>query len=560
MTLLMLCAVGLPLLGASLVPGPARLLRVVLPAAALPALLLVLVSDGGDKLVLPYLFQGAVWSLEGPRRVFLLMTAVLWLAAGIHAAGYIAGEKLRRFSLFWLLALAGNLGLVLSQDVTGFYSFFALMTFAAYGLVIHDGTAASAYAGRVYLVMALLGEMLLLGGLLMACRAADSLMLADLPGALAGSANGALTAGLLWLGFGVKAGLPLLHFWLPLAHPVAPAPASAVLSGAMIKAGLLGWLLVLPLGETVPAYWGMVVAVAGGVAALGGAALGLCQRSPKAVLAYSSISQMGLMTLLLGAGLGNPALAPGLATVIAFYALHHGLAKGALFLSTSLKLPNGAGPRLLVGMLVTLPALSLAGLPLTSGAVAKLLAKDALPSSPWWGVMLAAGAVATTLLVLRFIQRLAAYARSGANPAPVLAGWLLAAGLSVLGAGWMPWLAGLLDAPALRSWGSVWSLTWPLLAAGLITGLAWRAGLRLPSISPGDGIVWLRESGRWIVGLARRAGVYAGARFERKAPPASWATHLVMLRGRAEAAEHGMRREAGLVFLAFVVLTAILLW
>ena len=107
---------------------------------------------------------------------------------------------------------------------------------------------------------------------------------------------------LLWLGLGVKAGVIGLHVWLPLAHPVAPAPASAVLSGAMIKAGLLGWLTVLPLGmeSLSPAMmqFGNVVLVAGFAAAFGAALYGIWQSHPKAILAYSSISQMGMLTAL----------------------------------------------------------------------------------------------------------------------------------------------------------------------------------------------------------------------------------------------------------------------
>lgn len=567
MTALMLVTVGTPLLGALLAlrGRPAWLLRGLLPGAALPALSLAVVWIDGEALSMPYLFYGAVWSLDEPRRLFMLLTALLWTAAGIYAAGYTDRDGLRRFSVFWLLTLAGNLGLILSLDAPGFYAFFALMTFAAYGLVVHDGTRESQYAGRVYLIMALLGEMLLLVGLLMGSRAADSLMLADLPRAVAISGDGALAAGLLWLGFGVKAGLPVLHFWLPLAHPVAPAPASAVLSGAMIKAGLLGWLLVLPLGETLPAYWSLPVASAGAIAALGGAAIGVCQQSPKAVLAYSSISQMGLMTVLLGAAMAAPRQAPVLVTVIALYALHHGLAKGALFLSTGLKLPAGARPRTLVWVLMALPALALAGLPFTSGAVAKLLAKSALPASPWWGVILGAGAVATTLLALRFLICMLGRTQRGANPPWVMPGWLLCTGAALLGAWWMPWteVAGR-DAAAIRdlilpSGGKFLSLAWPLAVGGLIGGEAVWARRRPPPIPPGDGIVWLAALGRRGVALAQRGlAVYLAL---VGTGPADRAPRLETMQRRAELGEDGARREAGLVFLVFVALIAwLLLW
>jgi len=187
-------------------------------------------------------------------------------------------------------------------DIASFYSFFAIMTFAAYGLVVHDGSPQARRAGRIYLVMAVLGEMALLAGLLpVRFRGAKRHASGAAP-AIADAENRNLILGLLIAGFGVKAGLPLLHFWLPLAHPVAPTPASAVLSGAMIKAGLLGWLLTLPLSETALPQWGTLMIMVGALASIGAALIGVCQHQAKAVLAYSSISQMGLITIMVGGG------------------------------------------------------------------------------------------------------------------------------------------------------------------------------------------------------------------------------------------------------------------
>lgn len=569
MKVLLLGAIAAPLLCAMLAlrGRPAWLLRGLMPAAVLPALSLAVTSNGDEALALPYLFYGAVWSLDEIRRLFLLLTAILWGAAGLYAAGFMGPDRLRRYCICWLLTLTGNVGLILSVDLPGFYGFFALMTFAAYGLVVHDGDQPSRRAGRVYLIMALLGEMLLLVGLLLASRAAGSLMLADLPPALAASANGPLMMGLLWLGFGVKAGLPMLHFWLPLAHPVAPAPASAVLSGAMIKAGLLGWLLVLPLGEPIAAFWSVLIAAAGAIAALGGAAIGVCQRTPKAVLAYSSISQMGLMTVLLAAAMGEPRQGTVLVTVIALYALHHGLAKGALFLAAGLKLPAHAGSRMLVWTLAALPALSLAGLPFTSGAVAKLLAKSALPPSPWWGAVLSMGAVATTLLALRFLHCMRGSMKEGANPLWVAPGWLLCTGAALLGVWWMPWTAApgwdvaAISDLTVPSRGKAWSLVWPMAVGGLIGGAAWWAGRRPPPIPPGDGIVWLAALTRYGSGLAERVVAYTGSIRPGAVDWMPWKARLDYLQRQGEIGEDGARREAGLVFLLFGTLVAgLLLW
>jgi hydrogenase-4 component B len=243
-TTLLLLALLLPLLLTLMALRRSLRSRLIqtLPWAALPALLLAMLGSESFLVSLPYGLTGVLLGLDGLRRMFLVLAALLWLAAGGYAIRYLKDDpQAWRFAVFWLLTLGGNLGLILSFDVLTFYSFFALMTFAGYGLVVHTGSADAYRAGRIYLVMAVIGEGLLLAGLLSAVFVAGvNPALNGLPLAIAGSEQGVLITVLIFLGFGVKAGIPLLHIWLPLAHPVAPAPASAVLSGVMIKAGLLG--------------------------------------------------------------------------------------------------------------------------------------------------------------------------------------------------------------------------------------------------------------------------------------------------------------------------------
>ena len=288
-------ALPLALLLLARVPGLRGRIERWTPWAAVPALLLALCGEPGMSVRLDWLSFGSVLALDALSRVFLVFTALLWLGAGIFAQGMLVGdERADSFRLFWLATMAGNFGLILARDVPTFYAGFALMTFAAYGLIIHSRSRAALAAGRVYLTMAIIGEGLIIAGLVLAAgRTATPLtaMLADLPAAVAGSPHRDLTLACLLLGFGVKAGLPLLHMWLPLAHPVAPIPASAVLSGAMIKAGLFGWLQTLPLGLVALPQWGAGVVAAGFIAAWGAALIGIHQRTPKTVLAYSSISQ-----------------------------------------------------------------------------------------------------------------------------------------------------------------------------------------------------------------------------------------------------------------------------
>lgn len=266
------------------------------PWAPLAGLMLALTAPADPHLDL----LGTSLGLDDTGRLFLLFTALVWLLAGWFAHGWLRDDAGKhRFWAFFLAAQAGNIGVCLALDAASFYLLFALMTFAAYGLVVHSGTVEALRAGRMYLTMAVLGEALLVAGMLLAVDAADTHRLADLAASpLAGPA-----AVLLIAGFGIKVGVPLLHMWLPLAHPVAPVPASAVLSGVMLKAGLLGWLRFLPLGTHALPEAGAVLMVAELAAMFLGVGAGLAQRNPKVLLAYSSVSQMGFMTLGVGAGL-----------------------------------------------------------------------------------------------------------------------------------------------------------------------------------------------------------------------------------------------------------------
>lgn len=290
----------------------------------------------------------------------------------MHARGYFAAEQARaqsgdqsaryrlvRLSLLWPLTLLGNVILIVAQDIASFYLGFALMTFAAYALVVHSGTEQARLGARVYLILAIIGEGLVIGGFLWAAGEAETLTLQGVRDGILAAEQGAWMAAVLWLGFGVKAGVIGLHVWLPLAHPVAPAPASAVLSGAMIKAGLLGWISVLPLGDQqMPAaltQFGHIMLAAGLAAAYLAALYGVFQRHPKAVLAYSSISQMGMLTALVAMGLAAPDVWSLLWPGVVLFAAHHALAKGTLFMGTSISEHLPRWPLPLVWMLLALP-------------------------------------------------------------------------------------------------------------------------------------------------------------------------------------------------------------
>ena len=116
----------------------------------------------------------------------------------------------------------------------------------------------------------------------------------------------------------------------------APTPVSAVLSGSMINTGLLGWIRFFSpgLGLGMEPAWGDAFLTAGLAAAFYGVLLGLTQSKPKTILTYSSISQTGLITAAFGLSLFEPSASLPAHQTVLLYAMHHGFAKGALFLMT----------------------------------------------------------------------------------------------------------------------------------------------------------------------------------------------------------------------------------
>jgi multicomponent Na+:H+ antiporter subunit D len=473
---LLVGAIAAPLAMAAALAWPRARPRLpsLAPLAALPALVLALFGTVPSALEIPGLLKHTLLALDETGRVFLAFTGVLYAAAAWYGRSYLQHDAhSTRFLAFLLTAMAGNFGLILAGDVPTFYVGFALLGLASAGLVLHRGDAEAARAGRVYLALTMVGEVLIFAGfvfLVVNAGTTEIAALHDAPPRLAGLV-------LVLVGFGIKAGALTLHFWLPLAHPAAPVPASAVLSGAMIKAGLLGWIRFLPLGKAELPELGLTLIVAGLGAAFLGAIAGVVQRNPKTVLAYSSISQMGIITTGVGIGALQPGAWPGIRSAVLVYLTHHALSKGALFLGIGPA--HGARSRIQVvtvrlGLL--LPALALAGAPFTSGALAKVALKSQLAflEDAWataLGILLPLAAVGTTLLMARFLALVWPRRSTDAEPAE--------RGL------WLPWLStvaavliGVWLLPGVLVWlpdklspQKLWLATWPLLVGGALAAL-----------------------------------------------------------------------------------------
>jgi formate hydrogenlyase subunit 3/multisubunit Na+/H+ antiporter MnhD subunit len=274
---------------------------------------------------------------------FLAALFALALPASIFGHGYmrrLAGPRpLGPFLLFYNLLLASIALVLAARQAVLFLVAWELMTVTSFLLVtFDDGDPEVRRAGLTYLVASHLATAFLFALFLLLGREAGSLdfeafaALRDRPGVPA-----ALFFGLALVGFGTKAGLVPLHVWLPEAHPAAPSQVSAILSGAMIKAGAYGILRTLSFLPAAPFSWGVLLAALGAAGGLAAILLALGQGDVKRALAYSSVENMGI--ILLGIGLGMAASAEGaaLGAALSFagallHVWNHALMKGLAFM------------------------------------------------------------------------------------------------------------------------------------------------------------------------------------------------------------------------------------
>ena len=473
--------------------------------------------------------------LDTPGALLLSAAALLWIVVSLGVFSERKAASDERFAVSWLLTLTGSLGVFVAADLLSFYWAYALVSIPAYGMIVTDRKPDTARAGAVYMAFAILGEAFLLLAFAMLAAGAPGggvhidQAIAALP--MSPFRNEAIA--LLIAGFGMKMGLVPMNGWMPLSYAAGPIAAAAALSGAGVKAGVIGLVGFLPFG--VPASdWGAILMTIGFVSAFYGVAVGLTQHNLRTMLAYSSISQMGVITAAIGAALASGDA--GGPSHVAFYAANHVLVKGALFLTIG---AFGTGERrspVMIGLAAVL-ALSLAGLPFTGGALAKIAAKDLLGSGPA-GTLASLSSAASAMLMIRFVARLMA-----AEPAPAPGFetarlWRIWPAVA-LGAIVLPWLIY----PAVGGFGEalapakIWDGLWPVLLGGAVAFALLRLDPRLPAIPAGDTIV-IAEA------LFRRGRILAAPfdRIEsvfRQWPAASLALVAIVLALAAMAAYSG---------------------
>ncbi len=367
--------------------------------------------------------------LDGLSKLMVILIAVVSACVIVYALTYMKRYTARGpFYSLLMLMIAGMNGVVLSGDLFNLYVFLEIAAISSYALVAFGTQEEELEAAFKYLVLGGVASSLILFGIALLYSLTGTLNLAHMARILAGGEPNRLVffvAALFLGGFGLKAALVPFHAWLPDAHPSAPAPISAMLSGLLIKA--LGvYALVRLFYNVLPLEGASTALIALGILSMViGVFLAVGQWDFKRLLAYHSISQMGYV--LLGIGLGTPlGLAGGL-----FHLVNHGVFKSLLFLcSGSVERSTGTRnlkelgglwkPMPVTSATCSVASLSISGVPPFNGFWSKLIiiiatAQAATQLGPV-AYVLAAVTVLVSFMTLVSFVKVQKYALFGALP------------------------------------------------------------------------------------------------------------------------------------------------
>ena len=344
---------------------------------------------------LPVFFGWLSLACDGLSTLFIFVTALITALAAIYGTGYLRhASDGKPFGLAWCLfnLLTASMTVVfLAANAMLFLLAWEIMALASFGLVMFDHERPGVRrAGVIYFVATHLGTALLLVMFLLLGREAHgSLDFRDFRGLALGPGLAGTVFVLALIGFGTKAGLMPMHVWLPEAHPAAPSHVSAVMSGVMIKTGIYGIVRIVSFLGCPPSWWGWTLVAMGAVSGILGILFALAQRDLKRMLAYSSVENIGVITMGLGIGMLGLATGSPLMATLGFaggllHVLNHALFKSLLFLDAGAVLQATGTAELdrLGGLLRRMPctgntflvgAAAISGLPPFNGFVSEIL-------------------------------------------------------------------------------------------------------------------------------------------------------------------------------------------
>jgi multicomponent Na+:H+ antiporter subunit D len=433
--------VAIPLAGGFLVPILGRLTGTRRGAAVLPILMvaavlvlsLALLAGPDETLVLwigGWEFPIGISLLaDGLTRYLLVIVAVVSLLALLFSMDYM--RQYTSPSLYYglfMLMLAGMNGVVLAGDLFNIFVFIEIAGIASYALVAFGTEADELEASLKYLTLGTVASTFILIGIAVVYNVTGQLNWAKVAEAIAAGGGPSMplyvAAAFFLMGFGLKAAMVPFHAWLPDAHPSAPAPISAMLSGVLIKAcGVYALARVVFSVFGGSEVFGWVLVALGGASMVVGVFLAVGQWDFKRLLAYHSISQMGYVVLALGAAAVMQARGTSEAVVALaifgglFHLANHAIFKSLLFLCSGsveyatgtrqLKLLGGLGRRMPVtGACLRIAALSISGVPPLNGFWSKLIIVLALVLGGFYTLAIMTVIVSfVTLLSFAKVQR-----------------------------------------------------------------------------------------------------------------------------------------------------------
>ena len=322
--------------------------------------------------------HGIGFTIDGFRIVYVAIAIFMWSMTALFSPEYFKhyDHKKRYYFFFWVTFIA-LVGVFLSKDLFTTFIFFEIMSFTSYVWVAQDERSASLRAAGTYLAVAVIGGLVMLMGLFLLEN---------------GGYNKYLTCGLIFFGFAAKAGVYPLHIWLPKAHPVAPAPASALLSGILTKSGVFGILILsfqMMLGDF---NWGCAMLSLGLITMVLGAILAIFSIDLKRTLACSSMSQIGF--IMTGVGCGTMLHEEGALAMrgTMLHMVNHSLIKLVLFMAAGVVYFNlhkldlneirGFGRnKILLKISFLIGALGIGGIPGFNGYISKTLLHEGILES-----------------------------------------------------------------------------------------------------------------------------------------------------------------------------------
>lgn len=343
------------------------------------------IGFGGSRLYL---------GLDGFRFIYGSITAFMWIMTTIFSREYFKTYRNRnRYYTFMLMTLGATMGVLLSKDFITTFIFFEIMSFTSYVMVVHDENKKSQEAANTYMAVAVIGGLVMLMGIFLIqyhLGTTDMTVIGEIMNSYGGNKRPIyIAAVLMMIGFGGKAGMFPIHIWLPNAHPAAPAPASALLSGILTKTGIFGAAVISSNIFLHDELWGMGILIFGSITMFLGAFLALFSIDLKRTLACSSVSQIGF--ILLGIGmqgiLGSHNALAVRGTML--HMVNHSLIKLVLFMAAGVVYMNlhelnlnkirgfGKGKPLLT-FIFAMGYLSIIGMPLWSGYISKTLLHESI--------------------------------------------------------------------------------------------------------------------------------------------------------------------------------------